>query len=138
MTRLDSSRTLSGSITSEIETCAAGEQMLSSSELQEDRLGWKDAIDRKLIEWARDPSQLEDDGIEAPSREIISLACQFAIFMRDDAQPAPLRVVPDGDGGITFERKEGSLFEKIEIEQDGTIEHLRFINCRLVSRRRLL
>ena len=137
MTRLDTSVTISEPIRSPIETGAADESVLSSGELHQNRMGWQKVIDDRLIEWGKDPSRLEDDGIEAPSRPIIVLACRVARVMRDAGKPPPLRVVPDGDGGIAFEWKDGPASHAIEIEEDGSIEMITFENYRLVSRQRI-
>ena len=134
MTRIDMGKTISEFVGSAIETGAGGESVLSSAELNQNQMAWDKVIDEQLIEWARDPGQLEDDGIEPPSRPIISLACELVRTMRDNGCPRPLRVVPNGDGGITFERKDGSLFQAIEIQEDGTIEFTVFENSRLVFR----
>ena len=101
-------------------------------------MGWENVIDCQLTKWANDPCQLENDGIEAPSQEIISLACRVALMMRDEGMPPPLRVVPNGDGGITFEREAGLLFETIEIEEDGSVERITFVDSKLASRERIL
>jgi len=137
MTKLDSHRTLSEPVRSPVETGAAGEPILSSGELQENRIDWENVIDRQLVEWVRDAGRLEDESIEMPCRSVIAMACRVAQSMRDAGMPAPLRVVPSGDGGIVFEHREGSLFETIEIDSDGSVEIAVFLDSRLVSRRRL-
>ncbi|NQT41347.1 MAG: hypothetical protein HQ581_27915 [Planctomycetes bacterium] len=140
MTRLDANtrRTISESVTKPVATGAADESALSSGELQENRIGWKRVIDDQLIEWGMDPDQLEDEGIEAPSRKIISRAWDLARRMRDGGAPPPLRVVPNGDGGITFEWKDGPVFETIELEDDGSIEIIKFVDSEVVSRHSIL
>lgn len=137
MTRIDSHWTITEPVRSPVETGAAGEAILSSGELQENRMGWENVIDRQLIQWAMDLSQPEEDGVEVPSRSIIGIGCGVAQSMRDAGMPPPLRVVPNGDGGIVFEHREGSLFETIEIDADGSVEIAVFLDSRLVSRRRL-
>ncbi len=137
MAKLDVSQTISESIRSPIETRAVDESVLSSGEFHANQVGWKQVIDDQLIEWGKDPSRLEDDGIEPPSGAIIGLACDLVRTMRDKGLPPPLRVVPDGDGGIAFEWKNGPVFQTIEIEEDGSIELITFENSRLVSRQRI-
>lgn len=102
--------------------------------------GWQCLIDYFLVEWGKDPLQLEDqeEGIVAPSRRAIQIACNLARFMRDEEEPAPTRVVPDGDGGISFERHDADLFFSLDIHADLTVELVTFRDCQLVSRRRLL
>ena len=135
MTKLysvDTTGTISGPVSNNIGTRATDEQILSSSELQKNREGWQKLIDHRLIEWGRDPSQLEDDDIEAPSGEIISIACQLAYDMRNNDLPFPTRIVPNGEGGIVFERIDGLVFETMEIDDSGSIESTTFIDSRLV------
>ena len=69
-----------------------------------ERRGWDSMIDDCLLEWARDPTKLEDDDVVAPSARVIHRACRVALDLRDAGWAAPLRVVPDGEGGICFER----------------------------------
>ena len=64
-------------------------------------------------------------------------ACRFAEAVRDLGWPPPLRVVPTGDGGISFERREGSVSQSIEIAPDGSIEMITIVASRLVHRQRL-
>ena len=47
---------------------------------------------------------------------------------------APLRVVPDGEGGISFERRDEIRFQSLDVLQDGSIELHTFRDCRLVSK----
>lgn len=95
---------------------------------------WEEVVNRKLLEWGLDPSALEDDGLEAPSRQTISLACRVAVAARDDGWPPPLRVVPTATGGIVFERKQGTIFETVTVFPDGRVEYTRYIDSQLVSR----
>ena len=78
-------------------------------------------IDDYLIEWG-------------PSEAIIRLAGQIAMVLRDNGAAAPLRVVPDGEGGISFERRSGDWFESLDILEGGSIELTTFKDCRLHSR----
>lgn len=138
MAELKEPGSLSEPIWNPIDTAAVDDSALTSVELHQNRMEWDNVIDDQLTWWGINPSQLEDDGIDAPSREIIGLACRVAYAMRDGDTPPPLRVVPDGDGGIVFERKDGPTFQTIEIAKDGSIEMFTFENSRLVSRQRVL
>jgi len=68
------------------------------------RDAWQNLIDYQLIEWGRDPSQLDDEGTETPSRETIQLAISLAEKLHQGGLAAPTRIVPDAHGGIVFER----------------------------------
>ena len=123
-----------------VSTGAADEQSLASTALRRDteRGLWQDIIDGKLVEWGRDPSQLDDEGIDSPTPQTIKRASQIALFMRDQGMPAPSRIVPTGDGGIVFERQQGVVFETIEIGADGSIEVALYQDCALIGFRSLL
>jgi hypothetical protein len=118
------------------ETSAADDEVLSSSELERNRIAWQDIIDRKLIEWFMHPEMFEDDGLVAPSRQIISEACKSIKKMSKEI-PAPISVVSNGDGGIVFEWRDGHIFETIEIYADGLKEYCLFVNSRLRQRNHL-
>src|SRR5258708_172113 len=83
---------------------------------------WQVVIDESLARWLADPSCLEDEGIVPPSVETIHHACKIALALRDEGLLAPKRIVPNGEGGIVFERRAGSLFEAIELDADGSLE----------------
>lgn len=99
---------------------------------------WHVLIDDQLIEWGRDPSQLEDEDIQPPSMDTIHRAIWLATVLSKADVPAPTRIVPDADGGIVFERHEGSVFESIRLSADGGAEYCAFKNSRLVKRERLV
>ncbi len=137
MQSLEQSKTISEPMSSVIDTGAVYEETLSSGESHQERLAWERLIDGQLIEWGRNPEQLEDDDIEAPSREIISVASTLALTMCRHEMPAPSRIAPDGEGGIVFEHREGRDFETFEIHEDGSIEYLAFHDSQLVDRQTL-
>src|SRR5437588_499127 len=81
---------------------------------QERRSRWQGFLE-KLQEWTRDPMQFEDDGLHAPSADVIERACRVAIMCRDLDWPPPMRVVPTGAGGVIFEHSSGDIYETLEI-----------------------
>jgi len=99
---------------------------------------WQEVIDNELADWAANPGQLEDDGLTAPSIQIIRLASEIAALCRDSGWVPPLRVVPNGAGGVVFERRDGAIFETLEIRADGSVEQATYENSRLRARRRPL
>lgn len=139
MTRCDANPAISAPVRERIEISAADDPTLSG-EPQQERSAWQDVVDYQLLEWANHPLDLEEDGIRTPTHAAIVAACALARQMRDEGKVAPLRVVPDGDGGIVFERgvvceRLGKRYsEAIEIADDGAAEYLRFADCRLVCR----
>ena len=98
------------------------------------RAKWQTLIDQKLMEWLRDPSQLEDDGVDAPDGAIIRLSIDLAEQYRDDGRPAFDSIVPDPNGGIVFERRENDITEVIHVWGDGTIERQLFDGSQLIER----
>ena len=113
-----------------VETSAASNRSLVSGA----RGGWESAID-SLLAWWEDPARAGDeDGFVGPSREIIQVALQLASVCRANFLSPPLRVVPDGEGGIAFERRAGHEFESLRVAADGRVELLVFENSRLVHR----
>lgn len=128
MSVFEASGTLSRELIDAVTTAGASEQSLASSEAN--REGWQRLIDDYLIEWGRDPSQLADEDLIPPSEDMIRYASRIAIALRNAGWPPPLRVVPDGEGGITFERRTGDVFESLEILANETIELSTFKDCR--------
>ena len=110
---------------------------LTAGEQARNRQCWQDFIDDVLVEWGRDPSQLEDDDVVPPTVATIEVAARFAMELRNAGVAPPMRVVPTGDGGIVFERWEGRVSERVEICDDGSIEYTAYDDCRLAARKRL-
>jgi hypothetical protein len=105
---------------------------------QSNRASWQRIIDEKLIEWGAHPDFFADANIESPGPEVVSLAIQIAKDYRDTNQAPPQQVVPDGDGGIVFNRRSGSVSEKIHIGDDLTVEYVQMVGAKLVERNRIL
>lgn len=98
---------------------------------------WQQLIDYRLIEWGLNTEQLDDEGIEPPTRNTIQLAIAAAETLRDAGLAAPNSVVPDANGGIVFERRENDVTEVFHVWDDGTIEYQHFHGARLIERRLL-
>lgn len=107
---------------------------LNPAEGKKSELSWSQLIDGPLASWARDPSQLDDDGLLAPSSATITKASLVAASLRDHGAPAPTRIVPTGDGGIALQFDRGRQFISIEIEPEGVVELLVFDDGRLRHR----
>lgn len=95
---------------------------------------WQNMIDYQLIEWGRNPSQLEHEDIQPPSTDTILRAIRLANMLWKRGLPEPTRIVPDAHGGIVFERHEGNVFESIRLSADGSSEYCAFEGSRLVER----
>ena len=131
--------TLREDISLVVPTSGVNEHSLATPTQTREKEGaaWQDVIDHQLVEWGRSVADLEDDGLVPPSPYAIYQASRLAMHFRDQGQPAPMRVVPNGDGGICLERWHGQCFQTIEIRADGTVELITFKDSRLVSRHRL-
>lgn len=119
-----------------VATGAAKDDSLASSLDPRNWDAWQEVIDEKLIEWGRDPGQLAEDDLIPPTRESVQRATRIALAFRDDGDPPPLRVVPDGDGGIVLERWRDSLTESIEIDAQGVAEYVVCRHGRVTQRSR--
>jgi hypothetical protein len=95
---------------------------------------WQRVIDQTLMDWLRDPGQLQDEGVVPPAGTIIRLSMDMAESFRDEGRPAPDSVVVDPNGGIVFERREGNVSEVLHVWEDRTVEYMRFEGARLVER----
>lgn len=106
---------------------------VSAEEREANRQGWQRIIDSTLIEWGRDPAQLEDEGVTAPAGAIIDRANELAMIFRDKGWVPPKRVVTSPDGGIVFERWHGPVLEQIEVAENGEILVALFEHSRLAQ-----
>ena len=134
MTPPESSVLASEPVISPSTTAAANHDLASTYHERDnrERRAWDAMIDGYLVEWARDPTKLQDDDLVAPSARVIHRACQVALDRRDAGWAAPLRVVPDGEGGIRFERRSGAIFQSLNICEDLSIELETYEDCKLV------
>ena len=107
---------------------------LHARELNESRAAWQDSIDNKLIEWGRSPGRIEEEDLEMPSSAAVRRASELATYLRDIGAPHPRLVVPNGEGGIVFERSAGRVFETIEFHSNGTMEVAYFEDHQLLHR----
>jgi hypothetical protein len=106
-----------------VHTRAATDDTLAS--IRRDASAWQDVIDGKLIEWGRDPSRLAEPELIPPTRAAIKRAVAIASELRDRNVLPPMRAVPDGDGGLVFERWSGEVSESIEVDAEGRAELVR-------------
>lgn len=98
---------------------------------------WQRWIDFYLVEWGRDPVQLADDGVDAPTENVIRAAIVLAQHLMAQGLPAPSNVTPDTSGGIVFERREGDVLEAYHIWDDGEIDYQGYLGTELIERHRL-
>jgi hypothetical protein len=136
----DSSSTISPNVNTQVKT-GNDERMPIAGADPTDlwRKRWDEIIDRVLIEWGKDATGLADpdEGILAPTPQSIRTANRLAIWMRDHQLPPPGSVVPDGEGGVSFERSANNEFQSLDVHADCSIEMLTFRDCHLIARIRM-
>ena len=135
MTAILEKATLMASLPQVIHTATASDSALGSvvqsdSNLQE----WDELIYGKLVEWGKNPAMLEDEDFIVPSSNSIRLGCKVARRLKEEGAQAPLRVVPDGEGGISFEWRQKNVYFELRVQSDGTGEWLEFKGGKLVGR----
>ena len=95
--------------------------------------GWWDVIDKKLIDWGRDPGQFDGD-IEPPSDRVIAKAAEIVKFCRESGRPQPTNVHPDGSGGIVFELIINEVRQVLHVWDDCSVEFMQFTAGSLTER----
>ena len=125
MSAFSTETTLSGREQRPFVSGAAADASLVSSDASAD--GWLRCI-QELRTWLKAiPRAWQTDGIEPPNRSTLNIAIEVAHASRRDGIPDPIRVLPDGEGGVIFERREGPVYETLTIAADGEalMEHYR-------------
>ena len=94
---------------------------------------WSEIIEKKLIRWGMDRDFLRDDDLVPPSEAAIAKAFEVVSFMRERDWALPTGIIPDGEGGLAFENRQGSAYQRIELDENGEMRLLSFENHRLIS-----
>ena len=97
---------------------------------------WRTVLDQ-FADWQRDPDQLADEGVEAPTSDVLAVANEVAEVLRDTGVEAPQHVVPNGDGGIVFRWRSGPQVLSLELDGDGSVESYLLRGGKLVWRHAL-
>ena len=113
-------------------------ELSEKKRLERNKTGWDRFIYGTLVEWGRDVTALEDEDFVPPNPDVIKQACEVAFEFRDAGDVPPTRIVPDGEGGISFEWVEEDISQSLNIYADKSIELLTFDDCRLRDRCRLM
>jgi hypothetical protein len=116
---------------------AASEQVLGSCCDVSER-EWDKMMDDKLLSWfGPHVDERDEDGLEWPSRASLASAYNLAKALRGSGAPAPSGVVPNGEGGVAFEWRQGKLFASLEVKKNAPPEIMVFEGSRLLHREAL-
>ncbi len=94
---------------------------------------WNAIVDQPLIDWGLNPSFEDEDGLVMPTGLAVAKASELVTILRNRGWSLPTGVIPDGEGGIAFENKQGSSYQRFEIDENGRIMLLTFRDCKLLS-----
>jgi len=100
--------------------------------------GW-DHVESLLDQWEQHPEELEDDGLEPPNPQTISLIREVSRALQAYHLDPPLRLVPNREAGAVFEWRTGTMLWlwSVEVECDGALELSVFRSGRLVTQHRI-
>lgn len=132
-TMVDSSHLMAQPVAPFVSTSAADEGILALNaiEAKENVDLWKDVIEEKLVDWGRQRTVCDEEGFILPSSIAVDTAIEIARTLQGKHSP-PTRVVPNGEGGIIFEKEVNSRFTAIEVFEAGSFELRSFLDCRLI------
>ncbi len=130
MILLEKSTSLSPNIHSPVTTSVAHETpMNTAGEV------WWSIVESTLLRWKQDPSLLDEEGMENPSRDTIDRAILLASNLLTTRQRPPTNIVSNANGGIVFERHQGATYESIEIDEGKEPEHCFIHSGKMVFRK---
>ena len=112
---------------------ATAETLSIGARVRQNQDAWQAVIDSTLIEWGRNLNIFQNDELEPFTKESIRKAWLLATISRNIEAPPPTRVVPDGNGGVVFEREGRSVFMSLNVDHTGAVELLTFKDGRLLS-----
>lgn len=116
-----------------IPTATADILASTSIDKEESDARWDEITDHKLIEWAKSPEEFEADGMIGPSNKATQKAFDLLKFMQGYSWPLPTGVLADGDGGIVFENRQNSLYQRVEIDHKGVMTLSTYRGSKLVE-----
>jgi hypothetical protein len=95
---------------------------------------WQRVVGYQLIKWVRNPGELEDDGLKAPTPAAIEKAIEISKRLLESSSPPPTTIVPDGIGGIVFEYRYGENARTLRVSSSGLVEFVEFQDGALIKR----
>src|SRR4051794_34964944 len=87
-------------------SASLGSSQAAQVEDNDTQRAWQRLIDQLQL-WSSDRSQLADDGVDPPSEQILERALLLARQSQQRGLPPPSSIVPDANGGIVMERRDG-------------------------------
>lgn len=133
MSTLDARSILSdatGCVTPFSRTHGASPDALATS-VGDDASQWDDAIERMLA-WRSNPGQFNEE--DEPSIQIIETAIDFAVDERTSGGPAPMIIIPSGDGKVAFEWHYRRSTMIIEFVDRGRAKYTKFVDGRVIEK----
>ena len=82
-------------------------------------------IANRLSEWFASPNEIDEDGYRSPSGKAIAAAYNLTPTLGADL---PDMLVPDADGGISFEWHRAPELRLIRIDDEGVEKRLIYMN----------
>lgn len=86
-----------------------------------------------LQRWIGEVGTWDEDGLVPPSKQTIQFAMKLIGRLRGMEFECPTRVVPDGEGGLVFERRNSTSFKAIRVRSDDIIEFYNFQDSQLID-----
>ena len=122
---------LTGPVANAVQTTVDDDSAIAEGRRANHR-AWN-AVINLLLDWMRDPSLVEDEGIAPTDQDSIKGALKIASRLKQDCVAAPTRVVPSPDGEVVFEREDGDTFESMTFTTDGGFEYRLFEGTVLID-----
>ncbi len=96
---------------------------------------WEQIIET-LEEWKWNPDGIAEDDLTPPTEEALDRATRLAVRRDTFLGAPPIRIVPDGDGGVSIELacRPKKRTETIEIDSDGVAVFVAVNGCKVVTR----
>lgn len=83
------------------------------------RRGWQRTLDDCLIPWCMGGFADFEPGLKPPTRDVLIAAIKLAELFSEQGLLPPSRVVPNGEGGLVFERfSYPNVYQVLEIHED--------------------
>ena len=98
----------------------------------ERRRAWDAVAERYLTPWAAGQVEVDDD-LMPPTVASLRTAERLVQVLRDSGKLPPTDVLPNGDGGVLFENRDGRASVQLEVLRDGSAEVSHFGETGFVS-----